>query len=261
MNFSSISANFDEENFARNFNDSMPYDIGEYVNKDDRFVLKYNPVEDDNYFLKKTNRRLLNNDFILECSEKQTSPPDYLSESDLLALMDSNGIGTDASMATHIETITNKRPYVEVTGGRKLIPTKVGINLIHAYGLVDNELCVPKMRQDMEKACTLIAKGQAKKAEVVRHVLSVFKNKFRFFSENTACMDALFCKEYTMLSAVGSLDVFAAPVNSSGKKGKGKKGKPAGPSHDEMLELKRLGMVKVCDKGRGKSKGPLVSNI
>ena len=103
-----------------------------------------------------------------------------------------------------------------------------------------------KMRQDMESACTLIAKGQAKKAEVVRHVLSVFKAKFRFFSENTALMDQLFAREY----GAENMDIFAAKEAPGGGKG-GKKGKKSGPSGDELLELKRLGL----DKGEFGKKG------
>jgi DNA topoisomerase-3 len=45
-------------------------------------------------------------------SEGKTSPPGYLTEPDLLALMDANGIGTDATMADHIVTIID-RQYVE----------------------------------------------------------------------------------------------------------------------------------------------------
>ncbi|KAF1915376.1 DNA topoisomerase III [Ampelomyces quisqualis] len=45
-------------------------------------------------------------------SEGKTSPPGYLTEPDLLALMDANGVGTDATMADHIATIVH-RQYVE----------------------------------------------------------------------------------------------------------------------------------------------------
>ena len=40
-----------------------------------------------------------------------TEPPKLLTEADLIALMDKNGIGTDATQAEHIETIKN-REYV-----------------------------------------------------------------------------------------------------------------------------------------------------
>ncbi|KAK4634893.1 DNA topoisomerase 3 [Fulvia fulva] len=43
--------------------------------------------------------------------EGQTSPPGYLTEPELIALMDTNGIGTDATMAEHIAKI-KEREYV-----------------------------------------------------------------------------------------------------------------------------------------------------
>ncbi|KXX73979.1 DNA topoisomerase 3 [Madurella mycetomatis] len=52
-------------------------------------------------------------------TEGKTSPPGYLTEADLIALMDANGIGTDATMAEHIEKI-QERQYartVERSGG------------------------------------------------------------------------------------------------------------------------------------------------
>lgn len=47
-------------------------------------------------------------------TEGKTSPPGYLTEADLIALMDINGIGTDATMAEHISKIQD-REYVALT--------------------------------------------------------------------------------------------------------------------------------------------------
>lgn len=44
-------------------------------------------------------------------TEGKTTAPGYLTEADLIALMDANGIGTDATMAEHIEKI-QERQYV-----------------------------------------------------------------------------------------------------------------------------------------------------
>eukprot|EP00933_Yihiella_yeosuensis_P076794 TRINITY_DN8674_c0_g1_i1.p1 TRINITY_DN8674_c0_g1~~TRINITY_DN8674_c0_g1_i1.p1 ORF type:complete len:200 (-),score=27.98 TRINITY_DN8674_c0_g1_i1:32-631(-) len=41
--------------------------------------------------------------------EDYTRPPDYLKESELIALMDQKGIGTDASIPQHIQNICDRR--------------------------------------------------------------------------------------------------------------------------------------------------------
>jgi len=47
-------------------------------------------------------------------TEGKTTAPNYLTEADLIALMDANGIGTDATMAEHIKKIQD-RDYVQTT--------------------------------------------------------------------------------------------------------------------------------------------------
>jgi DNA topoisomerase-3 len=49
--------------------------------------------------------------------EGKTSPPNYLTEADLIALMDANGIGTDATMAEHITKIQEREYVITVSRG------------------------------------------------------------------------------------------------------------------------------------------------
>ena len=63
-------------------------------------------------------------------TQKMTEPPEMLSESDLITLMEQHKIGTDASIATHINNI-QERNYVRCEAGRRLVPTKLGIALVH----------------------------------------------------------------------------------------------------------------------------------
>ena len=64
--------------------------------------------------------------------DKKTGPPDYLTESELITLMEKHGIGTDASIPTHINNI-GQRNYVTVVSGRRLQPTNLGTSKNKLY--------------------------------------------------------------------------------------------------------------------------------
>ncbi|XP_055337807.1 DNA topoisomerase 3-beta-1-like [Paramacrobiotus metropolitanus] len=135
--------------------------------------------------------------------ERKTSPPDYLSESELIKLMEEHGIGTDASIPVHINNIC-QRNYVGVsTTGRKLIPTTLGIMLVHGYEKIDPDLVLSTMRSAVEKQLNLIAQGQADFAAVRDHTLKIFKGKFRYFIEKIMLMEGLFHSSFTTLNESG----------------------------------------------------------
>ncbi|TXG72933.1 hypothetical protein EZV62_001512 [Acer yangbiense] len=138
----------------------------------------------------------------VELNEGNTVPPDYLTESELISLMEKNGIGTDASISVHINNIC-ERNYVQVQAGRKLVPTTLGITLVRGYQCIDPDLCLPDIRSFIEQQINHVAKGQAVHSRVVQHVLHQFKQKFSYFVKQIDNMDALFEAQFSPLSDSG----------------------------------------------------------
>lgn len=113
----------------------------------------------------------------------KTSPPAYMSETELIALMDANGIGTDATIADHIDKIIS-RNYI---GRRKqgktefFVPTSLGIALIQAFDaiLADRiSLLKPFLRRALENFLQKISRGEINKDAVVSQLLPLYKEAF-----------------------------------------------------------------------------------
>jgi len=114
-------------------------------------------------------------------AESKTTAPGFLTESDLIARMEANGIGTDASIPTHIKNIVEKKYAEVVLPGRQMRPTKLGIALVKSYCEIDPELVLPSIRSNIEKSCDLISQGKADFSKVVSHVIDIFARKYEFF--------------------------------------------------------------------------------
>lgn len=138
----------------------------------------------------------------VKISDHQTCPPDYLTEAELITLMEQHGIGTDASIPVHINNIS-QRNYVTVSSSRRLIPTTLGIVLVHGYQKIDPELVLPTMRSAVEEQLNLIAQGKANFTAVLKHTVEIFKLKFQYFVKNIEGMDQLFEVSFSPLSASG----------------------------------------------------------
>ncbi|KAJ9463502.1 DNA topoisomerase 3-beta [Diplonema papillatum] len=138
----------------------------------------------------------------LELYEGETSPPGYLTEADLIGKMEKSGIGTDASIPTHINTIC-ERGYASVGQGRTMIPNPLGIILVHGLHKIDPELVLPLVRQNVEREGTKIAEGHADKEAVVEWTLRIFFAKFRFFKDNIVRMDQLMEASFSPLASTG----------------------------------------------------------
>lgn len=124
-------------------------------------------------------------------TEGKTTAPNYLTEPELIGLMDANGIGTDATMADHISKI-KKREYAATRrrGGNgrnsveEFIPTKLGVALVEGYDdlvldLPDcPSLCKPFLRKEMELRMRDICAGTRTRRQVVDESLDMYREVF-----------------------------------------------------------------------------------
>jgi DNA topoisomerase-3 len=138
----------------------------------------------------------------VDLNEHLTSPPQNITESELIGLMEKHGIGTDASIPVHIDNIC-QRHYVSVSQDRKLTPTQLGMLLVHGYRKIDPELVLPTMRSDVEWQLNLIAQGKADYDDVCEFSLDIFKRKFEYFRKNMSKMEELFSSKFETVADVG----------------------------------------------------------
>ncbi|EFE39205.1 hypothetical protein TRV_06117 [Trichophyton verrucosum HKI 0517] len=143
-------------------------------------------------------------------TEGKTVAPGYLTEPELIGLMDANGIGTDATMAEHISKI-KAREYVATrprgggrgSGGRvdEFIPTKLGVALVEGYdnvvaGLPDcPSLTKPFLRKEMELRMGDICSGTKTKAEVVRQNVGMYSEVFTHTQQRIELLKVA-CRKY-----------------------------------------------------------------
>lgn len=131
--------------------------------------------------------------------EATTRPPDRLTEADCVALMERNGIGTDASISSHIENIC-KRSYVVVEkSSRRLRPTALGVAVCRGFLRVDAALVLPEVRATIERMCDHVADGDAPREAVVEHAIANFAAKYAYVVEHVAeieeLFDAIYCEK------------------------------------------------------------------
>ena len=119
-------------------------------------------------------------------TEGKTTPPGYLTEPELIGLMDANGIGTDATMAEHIAKIQD-RYYAQTQprgAGRsavqEFIPTTLGVALIEGYDHVGLDVSVSKpfLRKEMELKMKAICEGRKTRTQVVQESLDQYREVF-----------------------------------------------------------------------------------
>lgn len=120
-------------------------------------------------------------------SSGQTSPPTPLTETELISLMDVNGIGTDATIADHIETILQREYITKEKNGtgrnsREIIqPTVLGYALADGFSKLEFDnisLTKPFLRKDMEKDLSAISIGAKQRNQVLKDTLNIYHEAY-----------------------------------------------------------------------------------
>ncbi|XP_069501793.1 DNA topoisomerase 3-alpha isoform X2 [Ambystoma mexicanum] len=113
----------------------------------------------------------------IEMVDGETSPPQLLTEADLIALMEKHGIGTDATHADHIETIKS-RMYVGLTNEQRFLPGQLGMGLVEGYDSMGYEMSKPDLRAELEADLKLISEGKKDKFVVLSQQIQKYKHVF-----------------------------------------------------------------------------------
>lgn len=117
-----------------------------------------------------------------EMRSGNTSAPKPMTESELIMLMDANGIGTDATIAEHIEKIQIRNYVRSEKVGKEtyLQPTILGIALVHGFEAIglEDSFAKPFQRREMEEGLRQICAGTRTKNEVVLDIISKYKSYY-----------------------------------------------------------------------------------
>ncbi|XP_029294340.1 DNA topoisomerase 3-alpha isoform X1 [Cottoperca gobio] len=113
----------------------------------------------------------------IEMMDGQTSPPQLLTEADLISLMEKHGIGTDATHADHIETIKS-RMYVGLTADQRFLPGELGMGLVEGYNSMGYEMSKPNLRAELEADLKLVSEGRKDKRSVLQNHIQKYKTVF-----------------------------------------------------------------------------------
>lgn len=129
--------------------------------------------------------------------EGQTTAPPLLTETALISLMNKNGIGTDATIAEHIDKI-QKRMYAKKVGN-VFEPTSLGLSLVEAYTAMKLDLTRPEMRALMESDMNKICHGQLRKDQVIEQTLNMYRGVFVEANSKVTIFDTIMIKYFNRL--------------------------------------------------------------
>lgn len=136
-----------------------------------------------------------------QMKQGKTSAPQHMTEPELIALMDANGIGTDATIAEHIDKILTRGYVVKSrqSGTEYIIPSELGMGLIEGFNQIEFDnisLSKPFLRKRLEHSLQEIVDGRRSKQNVLQEIIQLYKQAYGLSvqSGNTlvqACKDII----------------------------------------------------------------------
>ncbi|KAG8726550.1 DNA topoisomerase, partial [Ceratobasidium sp. 428] len=119
---------------------------------------------------------------VCELRDGETTSPALLTEADLVTLMDKNGIGTDATIAQHIQTIIDRQYVIARQEGatKYLVPSTLGIGLVEGYNKIgfDRSLSKPQLRRETERLMVQVCDRLTSKLEMMTRSIEQYKEVF-----------------------------------------------------------------------------------
>ncbi|KAG5859919.1 topoisomerase IA [Encephalitozoon hellem] len=118
----------------------------------------------------------------LYISEGETTAPKYLSEAELISLMDKNGIGTDATIHEHIQKIQERGYAIKV--GEEIRPLGLGTALIDGYERFGLNVSKPELRKNLEINLKRICHGEIDGKRVVYEGILAYRDIYTLLKRN-----------------------------------------------------------------------------
>ncbi|XP_028178062.1 DNA topoisomerase 3-alpha [Ostrinia furnacalis] len=132
----------------------------------------------------------------IDLVDGSTSPPNLLTEADLIALMEKHGIGTDATHAEHIETIKN-RSYVALADAIHFVPGLLGMGLVEGYDAMGLTISKPHLRAQLEADLKAISEGRKNPQIVLAEQVAKYKEVYLTVTAEANKIDSALAERFS----------------------------------------------------------------
>jgi DNA topoisomerase-3 len=126
-------------------------------------------------------------------NERTTTAPPLLTEPQLIAKMDKEHIGTDATIAEHIQTI-QERGYVHQVN-REFVPLPLGLALVLGYESMGFNFAKPNLRADTERTMAEVANGTKEYRREMKRLVDQYEEAYDRVKQMAHLLDRSFQKE------------------------------------------------------------------